>query len=42
MEKKVDRAFANKVITNTDTFRDEINRLRILHENTKKNFKWCE
>ena len=42
MEKKVDRAFANKVITNTDTFRDEINRLRILHENTKKKFKWCE
>ena len=41
MEKKVDRAFANKVITNTDIFRNEVNRLRVLHENTKK-FKWCE
>ena len=36
MEKKVDRAFANKVITNTDIFRNEVNRLRIFHENTKK------
>ena len=42
MEKKVDRAFANEVITNADIFRDELNRLRILHENTKKKIKWCE
>ena len=42
MEKKLDRAFANKVITNTDISRNEVNRLRILHENKKIKFKWCE
>ena len=40
MEKKIDRTFANRVIKSTEVFREELNRLRSLHERTKKKFRW--
>ena len=40
MEKKIDRTFANRVIKGTEVFREELNRLRSLHERTKKKFSW--